>query len=446
MSETVRPPESLSSGRPSRHGHLGLGTGTALSVGAVLGPGALTLASAAAAVAGPASLLAWLGLVAVSLPIALVFAALGARHPDGGGVSAFVQRAFGPRPAAPVGWWFYWAVPLGVPAAALIGGEYVASAAGLGRGAVPLIALLVLAAAWGANLAGLRLSGRLQLLMIALLTLLLGTTIALSSTHMEAEHFTPFLPQGWASVGSAAAVLFFAFAGWEAISHLSAEFAAPGRDLPRATVRAWGIVATLYGGLALVTIGVLGAGAGATTTPLTLLLERSIGTYARPVTAVAALLLTFGAVNTYLAGGARLGAALGQDGAMPRRLVTEPGGESAPPRRSLTLLTAASMVVTAAAAAGAVELETLLRSTSACLAAVTLAGLLAAATLLPRGSLLRTAAVASAAMVTLVLTFCGPYLLLPAALAATAYATREKSSRKKPSKPLTTPRKGNNPT
>ncbi|MGW3812478.1 amino acid permease [Streptomyces sp. NPDC005046] len=101
-------------------------------MGAVLGPGVLALPSSAAAAAGPASVLAWAGLIALSLPVALVFAALGARHPDGGGVSAFVRRAFGERAAAPVGWWFYWAVPLGVPAAALIGGAYVAAAAGLG--------------------------------------------------------------------------------------------------------------------------------------------------------------------------------------------------------------------------------------------------------------------------------------------------------------------------
>ncbi|WP_338698872.1 hypothetical protein V2W30_21680 [Streptomyces sp. Q6] len=52
---------------------------------------ALTLASTAADVAGPASVLAWEVLVAVSLPVALVFAALGARRPDSGGAAAFVR-------------------------------------------------------------------------------------------------------------------------------------------------------------------------------------------------------------------------------------------------------------------------------------------------------------------------------------------------------------------
>ncbi|MCQ4214640.1 APC family permease, partial [Streptomyces longispororuber] len=256
---------------------LGVVTGAALCVGAVLGPGALTLASTAAATAGPASVLAWAVLVAVSLPVALVFAALGARRPDSGGVAAFVREAFGARAAAPVGWWFYWAVPLGVPAAALIGGEYVAAAAGWGRGPAAAVGLAVLAVAYAANLVGLRLSGRLQLVLVGLLAVLLATTVALSGSGVRAARFTPFAPHGWGAVGTAAGVLFFAFAGWEAVSHLSDGFRDPARDLPRATRWAWGVVAVLYLGLAVVTIGVLGGVAGRTSTPLTLLLERELG-------------------------------------------------------------------------------------------------------------------------------------------------------------------------
>ena len=92
--------------------------GTALSAGAVIGTGVISMPALAAAVAGPASLLAWLALVVLSAPLAWTFAALGARHPDGGGVATYVRLAFGARAAAAVGWIFYFAVPLGAPAAA----------------------------------------------------------------------------------------------------------------------------------------------------------------------------------------------------------------------------------------------------------------------------------------------------------------------------------------
>lgn len=382
-------------------------------MGAVLGPGVLALPSSAAAAAGPASLLAWAVLIALSLPVALVFAALGARHPDGGGVSAFVRRAFGERAAAPVGWWFYWAVPLGVPAAALIGGAYVAAATGRGGATATGVAALVLAAAAGANLAGLRASGRAQLLMAGLLTLLLIVTVAVSSAHLRAAHFTPFLPHGWSSVGSAAGVLFFAFAGWEAISHLSGEFTAPRRDLPRVTLLAWAVVSCLYLGLAVVTTGVLGARAGTTSTPLTLVLEHGIGPYAHGVAAGAAVLLTFGAVNAYLAGGARLGAALARSGSLP-----VPAGLGA--RGSLALLAVPCAAVLLIAARGVIGLEVLLRATSACLAAVTLAGMAAAVVLLPRRGALRRAAVAGCALVAVVVACCGVYLVVPVVLGVAA--------------------------
>lgn len=45
---------------------------------------------------------------------------------------------------APVGWWFFAAVPVGVRAAAVIGGQYVAGALGLGGGAVAVVATLLI--------------------------------------------------------------------------------------------------------------------------------------------------------------------------------------------------------------------------------------------------------------------------------------------------------------
>ena len=224
-----------------------------------------------------------------SVPVAACFAALGARFPDGGGVATYVHRAVGPRAAAVVGWWFYGAVPVGVVAAAWIGGQYAAAATGWGGTGTAAVAALVLAAALAANCRGLRLSSRVQLLLVGLLTALLLAAVVAAAPQVRAAHFTPFMPGGWGSVGSAAGVLFFAFAGWEAASHLSAEFADPRRDLPRVTALTLAVVSVLYLGLAIVTVGALGPAAAATDTPLTALLTRSVGGAARAVAAVAAL-------------------------------------------------------------------------------------------------------------------------------------------------------------
>ena len=68
---------------------------TALYVGAVLGPGVLFLPALAAEIAGPASVLAWVGLLALSVPLAITFAALGVRCPEAGGTAAYVRPRSG---------------------------------------------------------------------------------------------------------------------------------------------------------------------------------------------------------------------------------------------------------------------------------------------------------------------------------------------------------------
>lgn len=416
---TVRTTHVSAPARPPVR-RLGVAGGTALCAGAVLGPGVLALPALAADAAGPASVLAWVVLLVTSVPVAVSFAALGARFPDGGGVATFVHRAAGPRAAAVVGWWFYGAVPMGVVSAALIGGQYVAGALGWGDAGATAVGALVVAASFAANCGGLHLSGRVQLLLVGLLVaVLLGATLA-AAPEVRAAHFTPFMPHGWGSVGSAAAVLFFAFAGWEAASHLSGEFADPARDLPRVTACTLAVVSVLYLGLAVTTIGALGPAAAATDTPLTELLARSMGTVARPVAAAVALFLTFGTVNTYLAGASRLGAALGRDGAAPRRLAAG-GGPGQVPRYSLAVLAVACAAVGTAVTLGAADLDRLMRATSACLASVTLAGLLSALALLPRRTPLWCAAVVSALLTAVVLAFAGALLLIPAALAAAAW-------------------------
>src|SRR4051794_41838636 len=103
---------------------------TALYVGAVLGPGVLLLPSLAARAAGPASVLAWAGLLALSAPLALTFAALGVRHPEAGGTAAYARAAFGPRAGAATGWGVLRGAVVGAPAAGLSGGGFGAAPPG----------------------------------------------------------------------------------------------------------------------------------------------------------------------------------------------------------------------------------------------------------------------------------------------------------------------------
>lgn len=402
-----------------RRGRLTVLQGTALYIGAVLGTGVIALPALAAQVAGPASLLAWLALVVLSAPLAATFAALGIRFPDAGGVSTYVRNAFGPRAAAVVGWCFYFTVPAGSPAAGMFAGSYVAAAFGGGEHTMIVTAAALVLIVSAANAWGLTVSGRLQLVLAALLVGLLLVAVAASAPHARAANLHPFAPHGWFAVGPAAALLVWSFAGWEAITHLAGEFRHPTRDLPLATGIAVVVVGVLYMAVAAASVLVLGPAAGASTAPLAQLLASGVGARAQALTAVAALLLTVGTMNAYFAGAAKLGAALGRDGALPAWLARGSLAGDVP-RRSLAVVFALAAGMLILVAATGIGTKSLVMMTTGSLVAIYVLGTAAALRLLPRGSAAhRCAAVAFAAVVGL-LALTGWYLLWPLAIAACA--------------------------
>lgn len=409
-----------------RTGSLSVWQGIALYVGAVLGTGVIALPGLAARAAGPASLLAWLGLVLISVPLAMTFAALGARYPDSGGVSTYARAAFGERAAQYVGWCFYLAIPVGAPAAALMAGDYVAAAAGGGQDTSVATAAGLLLAVTATNAAGIRVSAGLQLVLAATLAAFLVLAVVLSLPDARASNLHPFAPHGAAGVADAAALLVWSFAGWEAITSLAGEFRRPARDLPRATATAVALVGALYLAVAWATVTVLGPAAADSDAPLGDLMARGLGGSARWLAAAIAVLLTFGVLNAYLAGAAKLGAALGRDGALPSWFDrgAQVGGV---PRRSLAIVSGACLCSLVTVAATGVGLRPLVSMTSALLVTVYAVSVAAALRLLPRGTRHRAAALLAGSAVVALAVVTGPYLAVPLALLAlaTAYARRQ---------------------
>ncbi len=415
---SLAPPTTPAVATPGTGGHLDVPQGAAMTIGAVLGTGVISLPALAVAAAGPASLLAWAALLLLSIPLATTFAALGARYPDGGGVSTYARKAFGARAATVVGWCFYFAIPIGAPTAAGFAAAYVADSLGGGRttqlvatgGIIGLVTVM--------NWFGLRVSGRVQLVIAFVLGALLMAATAVSLPHAQMGNLTPFAPHGWLAVGSAAALLVWAFAGWEAVTSLSGEYRNPARDIGRATGIAIAVISVLYLGIAFATVAVLGDHPGRA--PLSDLLVLGFGEAARPVTAVVAVLLSVGAINAYFAGGARLGAALARDGSLPAWLAQgSTAGEV--PRRSLALVALGGLASLAVITVGDLSLNAPLLMTTGAFALVYAVGTAAAVRLLPSGWVRRGAGVGFVATLGL-LALTGTHLLGPALIGAGALA------------------------
>jgi amino acid efflux transporter len=402
-----------------RQPSVGLTHGIVLYVGSVVGTGILTLPAIVARMAGPASLIAWTGIVVLSIPLAFTFANLASRFPDSGGVSTFARRAFGPRWAAVTGWWFYFGVPLGLPVLGLFAGVYVAAAMGGDRTTAVAVSAGLVAVAAVTNWFGIRLSASVQLILVGCLTVLLVVAIAASIPNVDLANLEPFAPHGWLAIGAAASVLIWAVAGWEAVTYLAAEFTNPERDLVRATGVALAVFAVLYLGIAAASVLVLGSDLTRVDAPVAELLARSLGggvsRLATAAAAATAILVTLGPMNAYMAAAAKLGSALGRDGAFPRWLAqgSEPGGV---PRRSLIALNVLIAAVLALIVAANLETQVLVQMTTANLAAVYAVGCAAGVRLSSRGSIARIAAVVAFLSVLGLLVLSGPFLAWPTAL------------------------------
>ena len=290
----------------------------ALYVSAVLGAGVLVLPGQAASMAGPASLVAWGFACVLGVPLAVMFAHLGRRFPNAGGISIYLQNAFGPFAGGVGGWWYFVAGSMGQTIVPLTGGYYVAEALGAGTGWGYVVAAVILTVAVTANCAGTRVSARAQVALAAGVGAILVLAIIAAIPRMHATQLYPFAPHGLEGIGQAVIVLFFAFAGWEAVAHLAEEFRDSDRDLVRATTAAIVIITVLYVGVAaaVVLTGTYGSPA-ADRVAVGRLLAGAFGEGAGAAAAVAAVVISLGTTNAFVAAVSRLGYALARDHWLP---------------------------------------------------------------------------------------------------------------------------------
>jgi amino acid efflux transporter len=399
---------------------LGVVHGSALYLGALIGPGLLLVPALAVQRAGAASIVAWIALLALSAPLAITFAALGVRHPVAGGVSTYVREGLGDDAAAVTGGWFLAAVLIGAPAVSLIGGYYVAALTGSGTVVATLVGLAMFVAVLGANLLGLRVSAGFQLALSSVLIVVVALAVAVALPSHGGDHWSPFAPRGWWAIGTAANILVWLFIGWEAVAQLAGDFRRPEVELPRAMAIAFATIAVLYLGLAVATIGVT-YGTGSRV-PLADLVSVGFGRAGRDATAVLAVALTMGTMNVYLGASAKLGASLAAEGALPRWFAGDAGRSV--PRRPLTVIAPVVIVVLVVLAAGIGSTDDLVRATSALFIAVYVLALVSAARILEGG--VRAAALVSLLMTCALGIFSDWFLVVPLVVAGLALALRRR--------------------
>src|SRR5215470_16537351 len=409
---------------------------TALYIGALFGPGLLLLPGLAAQQAGPASIIAWVALLGLSAVFAAVFAALGRAMPNAAGAAGYAAAGLGRRAAAITRWWFLAGVVAGAPIVCLIGASYVTALTGGGAPMRAAVAAGLLLAVLGLAVGGVRASTLAQLLLVALLIAVVVTAVAGSAPAARSANWTPFAPHGWLSVGRAAATLMLSFVGWEAVAPLTGRLRAG--QLSRVIGIAFTVTAVLYLGLAVATVSVLGHGSDLSV-PLADLLQFAIGPAGRAVAAVAALILTVGAVNAYVSGATEM---LRELTAVSSHKVRN--GPARPLRLSARafpgVIAVTGLTLIGLSALGWADTAALVSVPTTMFLCVYLSCMASAARILPGRA--RVAAAVAGLAVLAVLAFCGWTALLAAAAvvaaaSASSYAgvpgRRRSSTRSKPS-------------
>jgi APA family basic amino acid/polyamine antiporter len=234
---------------------------TFLGVGAIIGAGIFILTGIVAAVhAGPAVVLSYVVAGIACAFAALSYAELASSIGGCGSAYGYAYTGFGELIAWIVGWdllleysisvsavsvgWsgyannFLTALQVHVPA-------YLQNGPFSG-GYVNIFAFVIIALLTALLIIGVKSSTRINNIMVGIKLLVVLIFIVVASTEVNFSNWVPFMPFGWNGVVDGAALIFFAYIGFDAVSTAAEECVNPQRDLPRGIIGSLVICTILY--------------------------------------------------------------------------------------------------------------------------------------------------------------------------------------------------------
>jgi basic amino acid/polyamine antiporter, APA family len=284
---------------------MGAGDLVMLAIGAVIGAGIFSSIGTAAAGetlptgeivrygAGPALVLSFVLLGLVCGLAALCYAELAAMIPQAGSAYAYSYATLGELVAWIIGWDLILEYAVGNIAVAIAWSGYFSSfLTGFGIhlpdylthgyrtallssdpavhallqtaphvGGVPVLLnipafAIVMLITWLLYI-GVQESVRANNIMVAVKLLVLGVFVAVGSVHIDTANFVPFAPNGWRGIHQGAAIVFFAYIGFDAISTAAEETKDPQRNMPIGILGGLAVCTLIYVVVGLVATGLV---------------------------------------------------------------------------------------------------------------------------------------------------------------------------------------------
>lgn len=229
---------------------IGLYGAVTLALGIVIGAGMFSLPGLVYREAGGWAVFSWFFNALLVLPLLFIFASLGAKFPNAGGVAGFVGEAF---PTLKIGcsYLLLGTFMLGIPGIAITGAGYVTTIFETQQqSSIATLAFIFIFFASITGWIGSKFASVAQNAVVTLLIVSLFFVIALSIPYWNQIDLTvgnPTVASLWNGMGLA----FFAYTGWELLAFTAEEFKNPKRDFPLALAFSFLLVLILYLGAAL---------------------------------------------------------------------------------------------------------------------------------------------------------------------------------------------------
>ena len=329
---------------------LGLFDAVVIGLGAMIGAGVFAAIGPAAAAAGGGLLIGLALAAGVAYCNATSSAQLAARYPASGGTYVYGRERLGHLWGFLAGWGFVIGKTASCAVMALTFGSYAATdlARPLAIGAVVTLTAV--------NLLGVQKTAWLTRAIVAVVmgTLATAVTAALTADPTTAN-IGPVTDGGFSGILQAAALLFFAFAGYARIATLGEEVRDPAHTIPRAIPLALGITLVVYATVALTALLAVGPDTLASAAaPLTAVAEAGSLPTAMRVVRIGAVVASLGVLLSLLVGVSRTTFAMAGERDLPHWLDAVHPTRRVPHRAELAVAGAVIAVVLVANVRGAI--------------------------------------------------------------------------------------------
>lgn len=315
-----------------------------LGIGGIVGTGIYTLTGVGAGLAGPAVILSFVIAGIVCACAALAYTEMATMMPMAGSAYTYSYVALGELLAWVVGWTLILEYTVVCSAVAVGWSGYAtgfiksigwnapdALLAGPGAGGLINLPAIVISLAVATLLAlGSRESATVNLILVVIKLAALATFITLALPAFDSQNFEPFMPYGFGAeevdgakrgVMAAAAIIFFAFYGFDAVSTAAEETKNPPRDLKIGIIGSMLSCTLIYMAVAAAALG--GSNyldLANSSEPLAMVLRGLGHPFAATLIAAAAVIALPTVIMAFMYGQSRIFFVMARDGLLPQRL------------------------------------------------------------------------------------------------------------------------------